>query len=254
MSLISRITFHTKWHRRLGLLSLFFVLLLAVTGILLNHTSSLKLDSIKVRSSLLAHLYNLPQGQPVSFPVQNDWLSHNGLNQLYLNETPIETCNPPLKGAISYKELIVALCDDELLVLTAEGEPIERITPMLGLPANSQSIAAADEAAFIRNTELTFKLDLDYLEFTPVQHSPQWVTAQQPPERLTALLSAQGPAMDLEQILLDLHSGRLFGVVGVLVMDAVALVLILLAISGFITWRSKEKMRQNMKNKGSGRK
>ena len=50
--------------------------------------------------------------------------------------------------------------------------------------------------------------------------------------------------MDLEQIVLDLHSGRLFGNIGVLVMDLVAILLIILSITGFIAWNSNRQLRK----------
>ena len=45
-----------------------------------------------------------------------------------------------------------------------------------------------------------------------------------------------GSPLSYERVLLDLHSGRIFGRVGVLVVDAAAVALLLLALSGFYMW------------------
>ena len=55
--------------------------------------------------------------------------------------------------------------------------------------------------------------------------------------------------MNLEQILLDLHSGRLFGSFGVLVMDLAAILLVVLSITGFVAWNSSRLLRKNGKRK-----
>ena len=58
------------WHRRIGLLAIVLVIILAVTGILLNHTEAFKLDERYVESSLLLQWYGLePEGEAISYDV-----------------------------------------------------------------------------------------------------------------------------------------------------------------------------------------
>lgn len=243
MSLRNRLAFNLKWHRRIGLLCAFFVFILCITGILLNHTSSLKLDSIKLRSSILSTLYNLPNVEPVAFETGDQWLSHNGIDTLFLGERKIDDCAAPLKGAAAQNGLLIALCDRELLLFTGDGELLERITSVLGLPDDSSALGLPNQQLLIQTASGAVKADLDSLEFTPVDQQVSWINPQQPPAELSAFLSAQQPAIDLEQVLLDLHSGRLFGWIGVLVMDLVAVLLMVLAITGFIVWQTGIKMR-----------
>ncbi len=46
----------------------------------------------------------------------------------------------------------------------------------------------------------------------------------------------QGQGLTWEHVLLDLHSGRILGQPGVWLYDAAALLLLFLALSGFIMW------------------
>ena len=52
-----------RWHRRLGLLAALFVLVVAVTGIVLNHTSGLALDRRFVDWSWLNAVYGDHSGE-----------------------------------------------------------------------------------------------------------------------------------------------------------------------------------------------
>ena len=47
------------WHRRIGLLGLLLVIILAVTGILLNHTEKFKLDETYINNAWLLNWYGI---------------------------------------------------------------------------------------------------------------------------------------------------------------------------------------------------
>ncbi|HSH28473.1 MAG TPA: PepSY domain-containing protein, partial [Thiohalobacter sp.] len=51
----------------------------------------------------------------------------------------------------------------------------------------------------------------------------------------------RGEVLPLERVLLDLHSGRIFGRHGYLVMDVAAVLLIALALSGSLIWLRRRK-------------
>jgi len=248
VSLRNSLIYSVRWHRRIGFLCALFVLILSVTGLLLNHTSSLKLDSIKIHSSILANLYGLPSPQPLALQVNKQWVSHDGSKQVYLQDKAIAQCSAPLLGAAQHKELLHILCQEELLLLTPAGELLEIITPALGLPLETQALAVLDGQLLLKTANGTLNTDLESLQWTPVTIAPEhWPNPQTPPAHLSQQLNAQTPAIDLEQLLLDLHSGRLFGGFGVLVMDLSAVLLIVLSITGFVAWNSSRLIRRRSK-------
>ena len=59
------------WHRRLGLSALALVIILAITGIMLNHTEELELDESFVSSSWLLNWYGIkPDSEPITYKVK----------------------------------------------------------------------------------------------------------------------------------------------------------------------------------------
>lgn len=254
MSLRNSLIFSVRWHRRIGLLCLFFVVVLSVTGILLNHTSSLNLDSVKLRSPILATLYGLPSPEPLALPIAGQWLSHDGLNQLYLDQSAIAQCQAPLLGAVFHNGLLHVLCGQELLLLSPDGELLESITSVLGLPTGAKALATHNNQLLIDTPTSAVIADLDSLLWTPTDSKPeQWSKPQSPPSHLRDKINTHTPAIDLEHVLLDLHSGRLFGGLGVFVMDLTAILLIVLSITGFISWNSSRKIKKITENSRSSK-
>ena len=87
-------------------------------------------------------------------------------------------------------------------------------------------------------------IDLDSLVISePLKAASQsiinWSQPQPLPEQLTTLTIAS--EITLERFILDLHSGRAIGGWGVWLIDAVALCLILLIVSGYLSWRERHK-------------
>ncbi|MGB5398196.1 MAG: hypothetical protein WBN96_13695, partial [Gammaproteobacteria bacterium] len=115
------------WHRRIGLLAMVLVIVLAITGILLNHTEQLALDENYVQSSLILDWYGLePDGEPVSYPVDQHRITQ-WQHQLFFDNSVITTNEQSLRGAIRAEQFIVIAFDSELLLLSKEGELVERI-------------------------------------------------------------------------------------------------------------------------------
>jgi uncharacterized iron-regulated membrane protein len=64
-------------------------------------------------------------------------------------------------------------------------------------------------------------------------------------ERAQLLAAFRGNSLKLERVILDLHSGRIFGRYGVYLMDAAATALLWLSLSGLWVWSSRRhKMRK----------
>lgn len=249
MSLRNSFILSVRWHRRIGLLCILFVFVLSVTGILLNHTTGLALDRIKISNPIVAKLYGLTTPQPLAFPVAGQWVAHDGINQLYLNKTAVGQCNAPLLGAVMLDDVLHLLCHQELLLFTQQGQQLESITPGLGLPANAQALTQLNHQLLVNTPNGAIVADIDSLSWRNTETAPaQWPTAQTPPPQLNKQIRVPA-AIDLEQLLLDLHSGRLFGQLGVWAMDIVALLLIVLSVTGFIAWNSSRRIKKTSKRK-----
>lgn len=230
-----------RLHRSFGVFAMLFVVLMVISGLALNHSNGLGLDHRKVSQSFLLDWYGLGKPSSIrSYAVGNDWLSFAG-SQLYLNDKPVATIQGGV-GAVSTGDLYIAAGVDELLLLDQEGSLVERIpwasistTPIeaIGLQANMP--------VSVKTAGQVWLADADLLNWQPAERpftSSHWSSSAPAPEELQRSIMSlyRGEGLSLERVLLDLHSGRIFGSIGVLIYDMLALALGLLSISGLVLW------------------
>ncbi|HKK16507.1 MAG TPA: PepSY domain-containing protein [Gammaproteobacteria bacterium] len=229
-----------KWHRRLGIISALFVILLVITGLLLNHTGVLQLKDHFVQNRLLLNLYNInPAEKPLGFRVEQYWISLIG-ERLYLDGTEINDGVDNLFGAVNQDSMIVVAFDGQLLLVTPRGQIVERLTDTQGVPAGMRAIGkAADGSLVIRGSHGDYQVNLDNLDWHEENEiDASWSTPSAiPADKLAVLLELyRGKGLPLERVILDLHSGRFLGNWGVYIIDAAAILFLLLAVSGTWMW------------------
>ena len=196
-------------HRWLGTVLVAFVLVLATTGIALNHTSALGLDRKYISWSWLLDAY--------------------GMN-----------APSPYTGMVSIQSLVVVADGQHVHVLLDSGELVEFIDLSGTLPGDIQRIGDANDRAVIDGGEVLYRSDAEVTYFEPWADGNasevSWSSATDPETKgLEALQMAwRGQGLTLERVLLDLHSGRIFATAGVVVMDLVAIGMIVLALSGLV--------------------
>ncbi len=232
-----------RWHRRLGLLVIVPILLLAVTGVLINLSGPLGWDQAPVRSALLARLYGVPMQPPQSgFPVNDHWFTHYG-GTLMLDGAPAASCDGPLGGAVRDQNQYAVLCGEALLLLDARGELLETLP---GVPAGASALAVRDGALLVRGADGPQRLDQRSGFCRAAAQAPaDWARPAPLPEHLREAHRAHltVPGIHWERVLLDLHSGRLFGRVGVWLVNGFGLLVCLLAISGVRGWFRRRPRR-----------
>ena len=231
--------FH-KWHMSIGIIAVLFVIMLVVTGIMLNHTDQLDLDSTYVNDDSVLAWYNIhPIRGPVGFKIDNVWVTQLG-DRMYFDQRFIDDHVGVLHGVVEYAGSIIAAVDDRLILLTKEGEVIERISSMEGLPADIKKIGLSGHGELIiKAAPGSFRVNLDGLEWEEVANfQAQWSEAGSIPASLNSKLMRQyrGTGLPVERVILDLHSGRILGDWGIYLIDAAAILLLLLALSGFWMW------------------
>lgn len=239
-----------RWHRRIGLVAALFVLVLSVTGIALNHSPGLALDQTYVQWQWLLRGYGDDSGARTGYRVDAGWLSRSRGGQLYFNRSEITTCYDELVGALQTPDFVVAACADQLVLMLPDGQMIEALTASGGLPT---PVAAIGRVADADTQKMVIQIggqwhiaDVDSLNFAePV--APGALVEQAAPGPLPASIAEALPSaqqwLTWERVLLDLHSGRLFGPVGIWVMDAAAVLLMCLASSGVAMWALHRRRR-----------
>jgi PepSY-associated TM region len=230
-----------RLHRTLGAAAALFVLFMVLTGLAINHANGLGLDRKHVTQSTLLDWYGLEEPDNLlSFDLGQAWISFAG-SQLFFNERPVATVNGGA-GAVSAGGLLVAASSDELLLLDSDGTLVERLPWVSIDPQPIRMIGLTGEnVVVVRSGDRLWTADADLLNWRQAAETNpnlRWASPQPAADTLQQAIrrAYRGQGLNLERVLLDLHSGRIFGPVGVLVYDVLAVVLGFLSISGLVLW------------------
>ena len=235
----------TQWHklhRRIGVIIIVFIPVLAITGILLNHTDRLGLDKSYVQNKWLQNWYEIDPKQPsITFKVDDIWVTRIG-SRIYFNGNELPQKSESLFGVVKSKEIIIVALKQKLLLLTGQGELIEILSDSEGVPSGMKSIGLDTESRLtIKAVHGHYVVDVDSLEWEEHDDiNAQWSTMVEPPEELKQQLLElyRGKGLNLERVILDIHSGRILGDIGVYLVNFVAIMFIFLALTGGWMWLS----------------
>lgn len=235
------------WHRRAGLAAIILVIILAITGILLNHTESLQLDETYVESSAILNWYNLePEGEIVSYSTNGHTVSAWG-EQLFFDNQPVARATQILRGVIWAEQLVIVAFDTEIFLLTHKGELVERMPTgqsfsdiqRLGVKYERPVIETSEPLYYIADEHI---LDWDAIINDGIEWSVETTLNESQINELRHAFRGRG--LSMERVILDLHSGRIFGHYGIYVMDAAAIALLWLSFSGlWVWWRRRDKQK-----------
>ncbi len=236
------------WHRRIGLFAFLLIIILSITGIMLNHTEQFELDETYVNNSWLLDWYGIePEDEPMSYKVGQHVIS-SWHDQLFFDDVAITTLDQNIHGAIAAEQFIIVALDDAIILLSFDGEFVERVSTSisfsdiqrLGIKYKRPVIETSEPLYYIADAHI---LDWDVIANEDIKWTEEHTLSEEEKERL--LVAYRGNGLKLERVILDLHSGRIFGQYGIYLMDAAALALLWLSLSGLWVWSSRRrKMRK----------
>jgi hypothetical protein len=218
---------------------------------MLNHTEDLKLDETYVSSSWLLAWYGIePDEEPVSYRVDNHIIS-TWQNQLFFDNRLITTLQQKIHGAIGVDQFIVVALDNEIILLSYEGEFVERVSTgvsfsdiqRLGMKYKRPVIETSEPLYYMADEHI---LDWDVIINEGIEWAQQYKLSDSEYQQL--LIAYRGNGLKLERVVLDLHSGRILGQYGSYLMDAAAIALLWLSLSGLWVWFSRRQKMQHKKH------
>ncbi len=229
-----------QWHRRVGMTGAVFFVFLITTGLLLNHTGALGLGKRFVETPWLLDLYRISApAPPVAFSAGEHFVSRLG-DRLYLDTKELPERAEHLIGGLKLGDTLLIAVPGKLLVVSPQGELIERIDGADGVPAGMNRIGlTASGQLVIRAAHGDYLADLEKLDWRKSTTADVgWATpVTLSPELHQRLVQAyRGGGLPLERVILDLHSGRIVGQWGVYVVDGAALLFLALVITGLWMW------------------
>jgi len=231
-------------HKFTGIAVCVFLIHLSITGIFLNHTEDLGLDEKYTASPMILALYNISiPSQEESFLVDNVSISRFG-DQVFMDNQPIIKSESPIMGAAFSNQILTIAFQNEMVLVTQEGELIERISSASELPENIQKLGVSEDILYLKTPDQLWQSsdqaqawelsDSDFNDW-----SNEVVMSDQQTKQIEMYFSGKG--VSLEQFFLDLHNGNIIKGFGKWLLDIIAIFLLLLSISGIWIWLKKRR-------------
>jgi len=228
------------WHRRVGLSFGAIFLLVAISGIALNHSLRLNLHNRPIEADWLYRWYGMqPEDDPIAFNLGAGQVAVGLSGSLYLDDQAIASL-AELRGAVGLGDVWVAAGPREMFLFTRTGEKVERFDSASLPPGELRSLGLTGELADPRLALLMssgrYRFDRDLVDWTALDPSAK--VELPPPAPLPADLedriirSYRGDGLSVYRILLDLHSGRFFGSIGVVAVTLSAAAMVFLTLTG----------------------
>jgi len=231
------------WHRYVGIISALFVIILSVTGLLLNFTDDLNLDESHASNSWLLSRYNVTDFPVTSFKADkqiisqaSDYIYIDGIYKMHLLEEIV--------GTLRLHNDFLLATKSSLIIINPQGEMIDDISTYSGLPEKPLGIAmTTDGFPVLRGVNTYWRGNQELTAWQKLKGPhPKWIAPTETPANINLLVQehARSNEITLERIFLDLHSGRLLGDWGQHIMSAAAVLLLFLSITGTIIWIRKK--------------
>ncbi|HBQ44199.1 MAG TPA: hypothetical protein DD716_00890 [Thiomicrospira sp.] len=242
--------FISSLHKKLGLVSMLVVIMLVITGIMLNHNDRFEFNKISINSKVINDWYGieLPQIE-ASFNQEETWVSLFS-QTLYINQTPLKQLTiEQLFGFQKTSFGLIIATNQGLILTTKEAELIDVIKPDL----NIKLVYLEDSQLIIQKTDnLLYTIKPPYEELSLYKEEKG---NRQPILQASLPLSMQkiieqdrNNGLTVERVLLDMHSGRFFGSLGTYVIDLFSIFFLILSLTGFWMYFKARRKRRKKKH------
>ncbi len=264
-----RKNFFRKWHRRLAFGAAIFLLNLAITGILLNHSEDLNLHKRYLTSDWLVNLYNIKSpnsARCIKLAPMPANLCQLG-EKIFLDESLLISESLDLVGVVYLNELYYIATVQAIYIYTKDFALVEILNEEFKLPLPVATIGLGiidqqpserilDSDKSLASERIVIGADDKY--WTLDQETAIWKEVSTNLSVEVKLVSLGEKSLERLQekylnyqitqlkFIQDLHSGRLLLNSGTILTDLTGVAVILLALSGFIAWqRRKEGFNEN---------
>lgn len=226
----------------MGITSAVFVILLSFSGLILHHGPLLDLDDRFIDSSGLLSWYGI---EVPDITIRYSAGQHDVqliAESIYFDGDRLPGSFPDLKGFVATDFGFVAATTNQLLLLTEQGEVIEVLGRVNLVPAGISLIGTSSPGQIVLQTSMGIvEADLDaarWTQSTALVSQLDWSLPSVPEPRLTAQIQSDYAAslLSWERLLLDIHSGRILGNPGIVLVDLMALLFMLMAATGVWIW------------------
>jgi hypothetical protein len=232
-------------HRWLGVVLAMFILMLSITGIALNHSDGWNLDSNYVSSNWLLDAYGVRAPSVTASFIHGNRRATLLGKRLYLDDREIADDAESLTGIVVLDKHLVVTTRNRAFVLTRDGERVEQMDLSAVLPGTIERTGSSGPLAALSSGGLVYVSDADVSGFERSTDIADitWAESSAVPEALLDSIQARyrGRGLSIERVIADIHSGRIITITGPYLMDVVAMLLIILSITGVVMWLRPRK-------------
>jgi hypothetical protein len=217
IDMVRRKQITARWHRRMALFVSLWLVVLAASGMAINHAHGLGLDRRPLPDNLQSLVYGI-KAKPAPFCDSAAILGTDCAS--VFAQLPLPAGRLLVSGR-------------DLFLLSAEGQLLEKLSVSLFGLDSLNAVLARDAHIYLRDASRTVRTDEEFL---------QWdVLSPEAAGSLTAdpwQVRANSPdTVSWERLLLDLHAARFLGPFAQWFNDLVAVLILLLALSGMRMFR-----------------
>lgn len=222
-----------RWHRTIGALVAGFLVYLIATGLPLQFSNELSLGSRHVDQDWILDWYGIEA--PTRVLHSGDIASV--ANIVFRNRQPIGQL-AGFRGAISFDGLSLIAGESEILLHDPQTNTmLDRFEQAEGI----LRIGTLDGVPVVQTASGIIQSDPELANWQRVEADPARVT-------WTSVAEASGANADhlrvlvrkqllpVERLFQDLHSGRFFGTIGIVLIDISSVFLLFLAFTGLLMW------------------
>jgi hypothetical protein len=232
------------WHRKAGLWLSTPVILVVITGIILNHGSGLNLDSNLVSNPAILSWYGMePKVAPKA--LRNNELWATSLDgSLYVNGVNIAKDVETITGLGTLDSFFVVSSSSHLYLLDKDSlQLVEKLGSESLPPGRIIASAVQEQSLLLDTSQGSFRAEADIVSFSA--DARQSISALafsdlSEEEYKNVLEDWRGRGLSLSRVLRDIHTGHFFGSLGVFVVDLAGLALMFLVGTGLYNmWKTK---------------
>jgi len=228
-----------RWHGIVGAVIVFFLFYLLLSGLVLNHVDILKLDKREVNYPWLMRWYGIHAADPTQgYLLGKSYLSWEDSKWVLDDKLLPNSAGQPV-GAVEINGINYVATATALYLYQSDGQLLDKVEkqslpafPILALGKMGSNVMLKTPSAVFAS------IDGENWERSSATGMTLSSLQDLPADVRRRVADTLAPGISLQRVLLDVHSGRIFGRYAIWVMDVASLVLLALGLSGFwLYWR-----------------
>jgi hypothetical protein len=251
----------TKWliklHSITGLSAIASIIVLVLTGWALNHGDDLELYTTYIKNNWILDLYHVSEK-----PEVGEFLSQGTVvsvidDTVYLGSDFLYRSSDAVIGITLFDNVVYIFSSSAVRLYSLRGEHIETATltervSAVGSSLVGEVVPLKSAAGSILGLSIdSLELGSEAVKEISVLSEQDWqqISIRQQLSHPLIIQDWRGRLITVEQAMLDIHSGRLFGSLGVWLVDLFGLLLLFLALTGPVIWFRRKRRRSGSANR-----